>query len=164
MPKLNSKTVQVHLFRFDLQREKYDILILKRTNETPVYPDRWQVVTGKLEDGEHAFRAALREAKEETGTEPLKAWVLPLVASFYNYKSDEIDFPTVFAFLIDFDSEIILSDEHADFKWINFDEISRYVAFPSQIEGCRILSEFIINNENSDMYQIDLNFLTIVKK
>lgn len=75
-----TKTVQVHIIRFNQNEEKYEQLILKRNENAKPYPNVWQVVTGRIEKYETPIETAIREVFEETGIVPVKLWNLPYLA------------------------------------------------------------------------------------
>ena len=58
-----SELIEAHIFR--KSDEGIEFLLLKRA-EGNVYPELWQMVTGKMKKDESAHKAALREIKEET--------------------------------------------------------------------------------------------------
>lgn len=55
-----TKTVQVHIIRFNQNEEKYEQLILKRNENAKPYPNVWQVVTGRIEKYETPIETAIR--------------------------------------------------------------------------------------------------------
>lgn len=154
MPQITSHTIQAHAVRFNLELNRYEMLILKRSPSARLYADTWQVVTGRVEHGETAFAAALRELKEETSFVPLKAWTVPYVASYFVTGKDEIGMAPVFAFLVDYHAEVVLSDEHSQCLWIEFDEIEKYVPIPSHSEATKVFEKFVLNGIEQDLYTI----------
>lgn len=151
----STNTVQVHIIRLNSEINKYEQLILKRNGNTNPYPNLWQVVTGRIEKFETPIETAIREVFEETGLVPNKLWNLPFLASFYNYRSNEINFSPVFVFEVYENSKINLSQEHSEYKWIQLDEISNFVIFPSHIEGTNYLKKYILDNPNNEFFLID---------
>lgn len=155
MPKFTSNTIQLHIIKFDSKANEFRQLILKRSPDTKPYPSMWQVVTGRLEAQETAFEAALRELKEETSLEPMKFWTLPFVASFFNTLKDELSFAPVFVCEVSELSEVIISEEHSEWLWIDLAETSNYIKLPSHIEGTKCVEDFVINNDENFHYQIE---------
>jgi dihydroneopterin triphosphate diphosphatase len=155
MANFSVNTIQAHIIRYSPEKVKYEQLILKRSPEARPYPNNWQVVTGRIDNNETALDTAFREIAEETGFEsPINAWNLPFVASFYIARKDEIGFSPVFVFEIDSNSEVVLSCEHTEYKWIDISEIDKFVHFPSQVAASEILQKYILDNPENDMYQI----------
>ena len=81
-------TVEVVVFRI---AEAPEFLVLQRSDHVSIYPGLWQIVSGKLEKGEKAWQAAVREAREETGLLPLKLYNTPLTNTFYVLPGDFVN-------------------------------------------------------------------------
>src|SRR3972149_5657628 len=114
-----SNMIEAHIFR---ETEiGIEFLLLKRS-EKEIYPGLWQMVSGKIHDGEKAYEAALREIKEETGLTPEKFWVAPNVNQFYSHEGNYISLLPVFAAKVNSNSEVIICDEHCDCKWVSPEE------------------------------------------
>jgi dATP pyrophosphohydrolase len=88
---------------------------------------------GRIEKFETPIETAIREVFEETGIVPIKLWNLPYLASFYNYRENEVNFSPVFVFEVYDDAKVNISQEHSDFKWIGLNDISKHVMFPSHV-------------------------------
>lgn len=143
---VNSILVEAHIFRkagSDLQ-----FLLLKRAmNEK--YPGLWQMVTGSIDDsGEKAFETALREIKEETGLAPQKFWIVPNINSFYSHEMNEICMVPVFAALVDDKSEVEISDEHSEFRWVSKEEALVMLAWPGQRKSVEIIYDYFTNQQS----------------
>jgi 8-oxo-dGTP pyrophosphatase MutT (NUDIX family) len=151
----STNTVQVHIVRFNSELNRYEQLILKRNINTQPYPNLWQVITGRIEKFETPIETAIREVFEETGLVPHRLWNLPFLASFYNYRTNEINFSPVFVFEVYENSKINLSQEHSEYKWVLLDEINNFVIFPSHIEGTNYLKKYILDNPNNEFFLID---------
>jgi 8-oxo-dGTP diphosphatase len=95
-------------------------LVLQRSADKDFAPNIWEPVTGRLEENENPKDGILREIKEETG---IKAQVVMPVDTWFFYRGDK-EFPMVFiAFWCKHvEGEVKLSWEHAEYKWITFDE------------------------------------------
>ena len=68
MTRVKVRVVDAYVYRKTGDKIKY--LILKRAR-TKMYEHLWQGVAGKIEKGEQAWQAAIRELKEETGLDPI---------------------------------------------------------------------------------------------
>ncbi len=156
MPDIKSEFIQAHIARYNTERKDYDFLVLLRSGRSRVYPNIWQVVTGKIETGETAVETARRETLEETNLKPLKMWTLPYVSTFYNAKRDVIFSSPVFGFLVDYDDEVVLSHEHSEFLWLGLNDCIDKVLLPSHREGTRIFMEFILSGEHSGNFEIEM--------
>ncbi len=133
-----------------------EILLLKRgPDET--YPGIWQMVSGRVNEGEKAFEGALREMEEETGLTPMNFWVVPNINSFYYPQEDAVHFLPVFLAEVDNNAKVQLSDEHVDFRWVPPDEAMKMVAWEGQRRSIGIINEYLSERESL------LNFVKIEK-
>ncbi len=146
-----SELVEAHVFR--KSKNGIEFLLLRRA-QTEIYPGLWQMVSGKIHKGEKAFEAALREIKEETGLTPAKFWAAPNVNSFYDSDKDNISMLPVFAALVDGESEVVISHEHTDFKWVNPQEAKKMLAWKGQRDSVDIITGYFMN---------EINFLNFVE-
>ncbi|XP_052796259.1 bis(5'-nucleosyl)-tetraphosphatase [asymmetrical]-like [Mya arenaria] len=106
--------------------DSVEYLVLKHSNTE----GHWSPPKGKIDPGEALFDAALRETREETG---LTVPPLVLHKDFHNtvhYQRKgvpkKIDF--WLAELCD-DTDVKLSEEHTEFKWLKVTEASEYVRY-----------------------------------
>ena len=134
-----SNMIEVHIFRRN--RKKIEFLILKRA-EDQIYPNIWQMVTGKVKDGETAKDAAIREIKEETGLSPISMWVVPNVNSFYSHQKDEICLIPVLLAEVENGSEVFISDEHSKYRWVDYKKAKSRFAWPGQKRSLKIINEY----------------------
>ena len=142
MPAVVSRAVEVVAFRFEEAGPR--VLLLHRAPEEPVYPGIWQIITGTIEPGESAIRAALREMTEETGLVPEKFWTVPFVNRFYDPGRDEVHLIPFFAAQVLPRGEVQLSPEHSDFRWLEFSEAGGLLVWPGQREGLEIVKNEIV--------------------
>ena len=144
--------IEAHIFRE--KNGELEFLLLKRSPEQ-YYPNLWQMVSGKIKENETAYNAALREIKEETGLTPEKFWVAPTVNSFYSPENDYICLLPVFAVKVKFNSEVKLSNEHNEYKWVTPDEAKQMLAWDGQRKSVDVLVDYFLNRESF------LNFVEI---
>jgi dATP pyrophosphohydrolase len=134
-----SELIEAHIFR--ISKIGIEFLLLKRSPET-IYPGIWQMVTGKMNKDEPAYKAALREIKEETGLIPEKLWVAPNVNSFYDHINDTISFLPVFAGKVSLDSKVIISEEHSEYQWASTGNTKKLLAWPGQKKSIDVINEY----------------------
>lgn len=147
--KIIDDIIEAHIFR--INHDHIEFLLLKRAaNE--VYPLLWQPVTGRMNPGEPAYEAALREIAEETNLIPEEFWVVPNVNSFYNPKKDSASLIPVFAGRVGVDSEITISEEHEDYGWFTFEEAIPLLAWPGQRKSAEIINLYF----NHEKYYFEL--------
>ncbi|MGQ9799669.1 MAG: NUDIX hydrolase [Ignavibacterium sp.] len=150
--KVISNLIEAHIFRE--RNGKLEFLLLKRASYQ-YYPNLWQMVSGKIKEGEKAYQTALREIKEETNLIPEKLWIAPNINSFYSPDDEYISFIPVFAAKVNPDSEVVISSEHSEFKWVNKDEAKNLLAWEGQRKSVDVIAEYFINRKSF------LNFVEI---
>lgn len=148
-----ANTIQVHIAAYNKDIDDYLYLVLQRSDKLDIYPSLWQVVTGFIEENETAVDAAIRETKEETGLTPISIWTLPYLTSFFNAKRNIINFAPVFGFLVEFQENIKLSEEHSAYKWVNFEECLKILELPSHKEGTIVFNSYVLSKNNKDMFK-----------
>lgn len=120
------KRINVQAFIFTLN-PSFKVLILKRTPERSGY---WQPVCGGVEDNESLEEAALREVFEEAGISNIKSIIdLSYTFSYKETKNGELMDMQDYCFAVEVSNitNIILSDEHEEFKWCSYDEALQYL-------------------------------------
>ncbi|MCJ7552497.1 MAG: NUDIX domain-containing protein [Ignavibacteriaceae bacterium] len=147
-----SNLIEAHIFRE--MNGQIEFLLLKRS-PTQYYPNLWQMISGKIKPNEKAFECALREIKEETGLTPLNLWVVPNVNSFYTAENDSITSVPVFATKVNYNSEINLSNEHVEYKWLSSEEAKQHLAWVGQKKSVDVIVDYFFNKN------IFLNLLEI---
>ncbi len=121
------RVVDVYVYR--LSREGIRFLLLRRAAGI-VYAGQWRMVGGKIERGETAWQAALRELEEETGCRPSTFWSVPSVNAFYEWQHDRINL--IPAFAAAFEGTPVLSREHDTSRWFTPEEAAALLTWPEQ--------------------------------
>ena len=144
MANIVSRVIDAYVFR--RTEEGFRFLILKRS-ETKLYEHLWQGVAGKIEEGETAPEAAIRELKEETGLDPKMMFVADHVSHFYEVHGDRINLVPVFGIEVDSD-DITLSHEHCEYKWVTLEDALDHLVWNGQKKGIQVVNEMILNNDD----------------
>ena len=144
MPKVVVRVIDAYVFNRKSREIRF--LLLKRA-KTKIYEHLWQGVAGKIEAGEAAWEAAIRELKEETGFEPVRIFVADHVSKFYEAHGDWVNMVPVFGIEVE-DEEVILSDEHCEFKWVDFNTAHQTLIWSGQKDG--IAAVFNMLNSDDD--------------
>ncbi len=103
------------------------VLILQRHKDEDIYPNMWELPSGKREPLEPSEDSLIREVREETGID-VKVIMAFSVFDYQIEKPDEIRDSTQINFLVASinDKDVALSNEHQAFAWIVKDEINKY--------------------------------------
>ena len=108
-----------------------EYLVVKRSKDDDFMPGAWEFPGGNIEDGELIYEALKRELIEEIGFEICNNIRLVYYYDEIKEKKEKYHYIEL-DFLIKVDSKdinIILSNEHDDFCWINKDSnlIDEYI-------------------------------------
>ena len=141
----NIKVRVVDCYVYQQTDKGLKFLILKR-NEKKLYEHLWQGVAGKIEKDEEAWQTAIRELKEETGLDPVKMFVADHVSQFYEKHGDRVNLVPVFGIEVD-SKNVILSDEHIEYKWVDFKEAFDTLVWNGQKKGIQTVYNMISNND-----------------
>tara|TARA_B100001540_G_C15613187_1_gene554065 strand:- start:91 stop:564 length:474 start_codon:yes stop_codon:yes gene_type:complete len=141
----NIKVRVVDCYVYQQTDKGLKFLILKR-NEKKLYEHLWQGVAGKIEKDEEAWQTAIRELKEETGLDPVKMFVADHVSQFYEKHGDRVNLVPVFGIEVD-SKNVILSDEHIEYKWVDFKEAFDTLVWNGQKKGIQTIYNMVSNND-----------------
>ncbi|NHZ86719.1 MAG: NUDIX domain-containing protein [Planctomycetia bacterium] len=147
------RVIDAYVFRKTADGLRF--LMLKRA-KTKRYEHLWQGVAGKIEAGETAPQAAIRELNEETGLKPKHMFIADHVSRFYETHGDRINLVPVFG--IEVDSEVvILSEEHSKYKWVTLEEAQEHLVWRGQKRGIQVVNEMVLSNDDR-MRWSEINF------
>jgi 8-oxo-dGTP pyrophosphatase MutT (NUDIX family) len=135
MAQLNIGTVEVHVV--SLEHGEWSVLALQRSADTRC-PGSWEVVHGRIEDGEEPEDAAIREVQEETGLAVRRLYNVR-VQPFYLHRSHTIEVSVVFAAFVDPRAGITLGPEHMQADWMTTDEALERLFWPAERTSLREL-------------------------
>lgn len=143
--KVISDIIEAHICR--LKNSELQFIVLKRS-ENEIYPNIWQMVSGRMNEGEAAYEAAAREIYEETNLKINELWVVPNVNSYYSAKNDTVSLIPVFLAMVNDHDEVKISDEHSEYKWVSFDEVCDLLAWAGQIESVKIIKQYLTEKKS----------------
>ena len=108
-----------------IQNSDNKFLIVKRAANDS-FPNTWEFPGGKNDFGESPEQGVIREIQEETGLTVVPT--LPVTVNSYGSdRKPDIFYVEIFYLCqIQSSEEVILSQEHSDFAWIDFNEIHNY--------------------------------------
>ena len=120
MIKISIKTTELAGCAILVRNSEDKILLLKRSPQSHFAPDLWGFPGGKIEAGESALEAVVRETQEETQLRVT------------NVKSLGVINNVVAAYFTDeFEGEVEIDFEHTDWKWVSRAHLANYELAPS---------------------------------
>ena len=123
---MTSKTIIQKIVLAGIVFNKQDkVLLLQRSADEDIYPEMWELPSGKREFFESSHDSLIREIKEETGLD-VKIIQPCSVFEYKIEKPNEIRDSTQINFIVTSDSsEVKISNEHQNFNWISEGEIEQ---------------------------------------
>lgn len=112
----------------------------------------WHTVAGRIEPGETAVAAALRELEEETGLRPLELYCLDRIGSFYIASQDTLWHCPLFCAMADAGATVRLNEEHDAHRWVGQGEAAGMFLWPSDRESVTQICTEILGNGPAKRY------------
>ena len=125
------------------------ILMMKRTKG-----EFWCHVAGSIEGKEKAWEAIIREFGEETQIKVENLYNAEYFEQFYEAHSNEIMVIPAFVILCKPDQQVILNEEHSEFKWCSIEEAKNIATFPNQKNLYNHIWEYFIKQKPSKLMAV----------
>lgn len=129
----------------------HEVLQLRRAKDD-FMGGAWSTVRGKIEEGETAWAAALRELREEAGITPIEFYQLDTVDVFYLHGDDTIWHCPGFCAMVEGDVAVTLNPEHDAFRWIGRADVDRQLLWPGERNQFAELAREILDNGPAKPY------------
>lgn len=129
----------------------HELLQLRRAKDDYM-GGAWSTVRGKVESGETAYAAALRELREEAGIVPAEFYQLDTVDVFYLHGDDTIWHCPGFCAVVGRDVKITLNPEHDAYRWIGRSRIDQDFLWPGERAQLAELCREILDNGPAKSY------------
>ena len=126
--KIEVRVIDVVVFR-PIQRG-WQVLVLRRASNVRC-PGSWEMVHGKVDEGESLPNAARRELFEETGLKPERLLSVTM-HPFYLVPSDTVQLAAVFAAVVAPDAPVVRGDEHDKHGWVTVAAARRRFSWPHE--------------------------------
>ena len=110
------------------------------------YPSKhWDFVKGKMENGETTHETALRETKEETGISDVEflAGFEEEIEYYFHVENQDIHKKVIFFLGKTKTLDIILSHEHLDFIWLDYDNALNKITYENAKNLLKKSKEFL---------------------
>ena len=112
------------------------------------YPSKhWDFVKGKMENGETTHETALRETKEETGISDVEFLdgFEEEIEYYFRAENQNIHKKVIFFLGKTKTLDIILSHEHLDFIWLNYDNALNKITYDNAKNLLKKSKKFLDN-------------------
>ncbi len=117
----------------------------------------WCQIAGKIEPGETAWQAALREMREEIALVPSRLYSADLCEQFYEIGTDSIWVAPIFVAYVDSDATVRLNEEHSEYCWVSIDRAVELLPFPGQKTMLMHIRHWFAKPEPSRLLEIDIS-------
>lgn len=116
---------------FLIERDR-QVLLLKRTMSKDEAPGQWETGSGRVEQGESAIQAVVREAREETG---LEIEVVAPLDTFHFYRGPLREETIAITFHCRATGgRLVLSSEHDEAKWVPREHLDKLDTLPEWVQ------------------------------
>lgn len=134
--------IKVEGIIFRKNNEKIEYLLLKRT---PSDGGFWQPMTGTPYFDESLKDCLLRELQEETGIREVNK-ITDEIYRFSWLKKDYVVVELVYGVEVKNDVKIIVSHEHTDYKWCQYDDAIAMFEKENNVIALKLLNKHLKNN------------------
>ncbi len=133
---------QINCIIFKKENNNYKFLLLKRREDRGGF---WQAITGGVKAGEINTEAVKRELKEETGIVDYTRLIN--LNYFFSFNLPQYGDLTENCYAVEVspETEIIMSAEHTEYKWLFFDGAINLLKYEDNKEAFRRLWKILEN-------------------
>lgn len=123
-------------------KNKYEFLILKRVKEDG---DFWSFLNGTLDANESISECRRRELQEEAGISNVDNWYEEIHRFSFQY-GERLATVLVYPTMVGSDQEIIINEEHDEYKWLGSSEASKLLKYDDDKNALELCYKYIIEN------------------
>lgn len=116
----------------------------------------WCHVAGKVEFGETAWQAIIREFYEETSIHVQDLFNADYLEQFYEAQLNVIELIPVFVVYCDAEQKIILNDEHSAYMWCTLDEALEKVDYAGQKKLYQHIWNNFLHKQPTELLRVNL--------
>ena len=135
---------------------EHEVLLMRRTRSNA---GQWCQIAGSIEPGETAWRAALREMREETGLVPVSLYSADLCEQFYEIGTDSIWVAPIFVAYVDSEATVRMNEEHSEYCWTSIGRAIDLLPFPGQKTMLMHIRHWFLERETCHLLEIDMGDL-----
>ncbi|MDD9180689.1 MULTISPECIES: NUDIX hydrolase [Aliivibrio] len=126
------------------------ILLMKR-----VKGGFWCHVAGSIEEDETGIDAIVREFKEETQIEVSNLYNAQFLEQFYEASVHVIQLIPVFVVMCPPEQEVVLNEEHTEYKWCSLEDALELAPFPNQHAVFKHVWSYFVEKPVNTLYRVD---------
>jgi dihydroneopterin triphosphate diphosphatase len=145
MSMVTMKVGVVDVFIIDPRADGWRVLVLRRAEGTRC-TGAWEVVHGRIEDGERPEEAAAREVAEETGLAIHRLYNVTC-HPFYLHRFGVVQVAVVFAAFADSATHPVLGEEHDWGEWVSVDEALQRLVWPRSRHSLRDITSLLASGD-----------------
>lgn len=143
---------------FIYQRSEHPRFLTLLRADGHLYPNTWQNVQGKIESGELAWQAGVREILEETGLTVSRLWNVDYVYRYFYPKTNQILIYPAFLAEVDHD-DVTLSEEHTAAEWVSLPELRNRLLWRNQQNAIdQIETDFFHRRNTHKLAYLEIDF------
>ncbi|MDN3680927.1 NUDIX domain-containing protein [Vibrio tapetis subsp. quintayensis] len=116
----------------------------------------WCHVAGSIEAGEKGWQAIIREFDEETKIPPHALYNAQFMEQFYEASVEVIELIPVFVVMCPANQEVILNEEHTEFRWCTLEEAKQLAPFPNQHAVYDHVWAWFVNRQPNERFKMKL--------
>ena len=112
------------------------------------YPTgHWDFIKGGIEDGESLQQTAIRETREETGITDIEfiEGFKEEIEYFFRAENQNVDKKVIFFLAKTNSKNVILSHEHLDSVWLNYNDALKKLTYDNAINLLKKSNTFLLN-------------------
>jgi dATP pyrophosphohydrolase len=128
------------------------ILLMKR-----VKGGFWCHVAGSIEEEETGIDAIVREFKEETQIEVSNLFNAQFLEQFYEASVNVIQLIPVFVVMCPPEQEVVLNEEHTEYKWCSLEEALELAPFPNQHAVFKHVWSYFVEKPVNALYRVGVD-------
>ncbi|MUK66463.1 NUDIX hydrolase [Aliivibrio fischeri] len=117
----------------------------------------WCHVAGSIEQGETGIDAIVREFKEETRIDVLNLYNAQYLEQFYEASVNVIQLIPVFVVMCPPQQEVVLNEEHTEYKWCSLEEALELAPFPNQHAVFKHVWSYFVEKPVNTFYRVDVS-------